>query len=92
MIADNGDSGIDNTEVFCTKMLRHGLELDQVHLFKDFSVSQIEEKFTWVIEKIRTSLFKSKSAQKPIILVAIVNIGDGLNSWGEGEEGEERNR
>ena len=53
-------------------------------MFKNISVSQIEEKFTWVIEKIRTNLFKSDSSQKSIALVVIVNIGDGLKSWGEG--------
>ena len=42
-------------EVLCHKMLKYGLKLDRVHTYKGFSMSQIDEKVTWVIEKTRGS-------------------------------------
>ena len=46
----SGDYGEGN-EVFCHKMLKKGLKLDRVHTYADLSLSQLEEKITWVIEK-----------------------------------------
>jgi hypothetical protein len=41
----------EGNKVLCHKMLKLGLKLDRVHICKDFSLSQLEEKVTWVIEK-----------------------------------------
>ena len=41
----------EGNEILCHKMLKLGLKLDRVHICKDFSLSQLEEKVTWVIEK-----------------------------------------
>ena len=37
-------------ETSCQLMLKHGLKVDRVHTHIDLSLSQIEEKITWVIE------------------------------------------
>ena len=42
---------IDNQQVDCSQMLKQGLKVDRVHTHVEFSLSQIEEKITWVIEK-----------------------------------------
>jgi hypothetical protein len=34
----------------CHKILKQGLKLDRVHTYEDLSISQLEEKFTWVAE------------------------------------------
>ena len=45
------EEGFKGKEVLCHKMLKYGLKLDRVHTYKDFSLSQLEEKITWIIEK-----------------------------------------
>ena len=44
-----------DNEILCHRMLKHGLKLDRVHTYKGFSMSQVEEKIAWVIEKTRGS-------------------------------------
>jgi hypothetical protein len=36
--------------MLCHEMLKHGLKLDRVHTYKDLSLSQLEEKMTWLVE------------------------------------------
>ena len=36
--------------VLCHKMLKQGLRLDRVHTYEGLCPSQLEEKFTWVVE------------------------------------------
>ena len=61
----------------CHKMLKQGLKLDRVHLYRDLSMSQLEEKITWVIEMTTGSPIDHIRLQEQLALVVIVNIGSG---------------
>ena len=51
MVSDDGSYYRFDNSPLCYKMIKHGLKLDQAHAFKGLSMSQYEEKITWVIEK-----------------------------------------
>ena len=63
-----------DTEISCSKMLREGLKIDRVHTCIGFSLSQVEEKITWVAEKTTSCLCLGGRLQIPLCLVVIVNI------------------
>ena len=66
----------DGVEVICSKMLKEGLKVSRVHSYVNFSLSQILEKITWIIEKTSRSYFSKVNHQKPINLITIVCIGE----------------
>ena len=57
-------------------MLKHGLKLDQVHAYRDLSMSQLEEKITWTIEMTSGSNLRGAKHQEKLALIVIINIGD----------------
>ena len=59
-------------------MLKQGLRLDRVHAYKDLCPSQLEEKFTWVVEMTTGSSPSFARLQEQLALVVIVNLGWGF--------------
>ena len=69
----------DNTYgnvVLCHKILKYGLKVDRVHTFESLSLSQLEEKITWVIEKIIDVPLCYARAKEQLALVFIINLGE----------------
>ena len=78
VIAHQGALGDRENIVLCHKMLKQGLRLDRVHTFTCLCPSQLEEKFTWVVEMTTDSSASFARLQEQIALVVIVNLGDGF--------------
>ena len=67
-----------NNTVRCHKMLKYGLKVDKVHTYKDLSLSQLEEKITWVVEMTTGNPLSFARLQGQFALVVIVNLGEGF--------------
>ena len=72
-------------------MLKHGLKVDRVHTYVSLSLSQLEEKITWVMEKTTSKPLNLTKLQGQFTLVVIVTLGDGffLKTEKEHKEGRE---
>ena len=68
---------IADTDALCHKMLKKCLKLDRVHTYKGLSLSQLEEKITWLIEKTTSSSLSYARLQDQLSFVVIINIGHG---------------
>ena len=71
-----GTWSYDNA-VHCHKMLKYGLKVDRVHTYYGLSLSHLEEKITWVVEKTTDNPLSFAQLQGQLALVVIVNLGDG---------------
>ena len=71
------DDEFDNSPL-CRKMIKYGLKLDQVHAFKGLSMSQYEEKITWVIEKTSFGIRNCSQLHEQFALVVIIHLGHGF--------------
>ena len=63
--------------ILCHNMLKQGLKVDRVHTYRDLSLSQYEEKITWVVETTTGNSLSCAQLQDKLALVVIVNLGDG---------------